>query len=61
MLSLITLKSLEVELPTDKFMRIHRSFIVSLAHIDAVERGQVLIGNQRITVADQYKERFNQY
>ena len=42
-------------------MRVHRSFIVSLDKIDAVERGQILIKNERITVAEQYKSRFQQF
>jgi DNA-binding LytR/AlgR family response regulator len=60
-LSLISLKKLEDELPVDKFMRVHRSFIVSLNKIQAIERGQILINKERITVADQYKDTFNKY
>ena len=37
-LTLMNLKSLEEELPKDKFMRVHRSFIVSLQAIDVIER-----------------------
>lgn len=60
-LTLMSLKTLEEELPQDKFMRVHRSFIVALDKIDAVERGQILIKNERITVAEQYKSRFQQF
>lgn len=60
-LSLISLKKLEEELPADKFMRIHRSFIVALDKIDHIERHQVVIGAQRITVAEQYRETFNAF
>jgi DNA-binding LytR/AlgR family response regulator len=58
-LSLMSLKSLEEELDSEKFMRIHRSFIVSLDKIQSVERGQIIINAERITVADQYKEKFS--
>lgn len=58
-LSLISLKALEEKLPAHKFMRIHRSFIVSLAKIKAVTRNQVQINEVHITVSDQYKENFN--
>ncbi|MNS03812.1 LytTr DNA-binding domain protein [compost metagenome] len=54
----MSLKALEEELPADQFMRVHRSFIVSLDSIEAIERSQILINNQRITVSDQYKPKF---
>lgn len=60
-LTLMSLKTLEEELPAEKFMRVHRSFIVALDKIDAVERGQILINQQRITVAEQYKTKFQQF
>ncbi|RZJ72282.1 LytTR family DNA-binding domain-containing protein [Flavobacterium sp.] len=60
-LTRMNLKSLEAELPESRFMRIHRSFIVNLDKIESIERSQVIIANQRITVADQYKERFQEF
>lgn len=60
-LTIMTLKSLEDELPTAKFMRVHRSFIVALDKITSIERSQILIGHERITVADQYKQRFQEF
>ena len=57
-LTLMSLKSLEEELPATKFMRIHRSFIIALDKIQAVERMQVIINNVRISVAEHYKEKF---
>lgn len=54
-LSLISLKKLEEELPSAQFMRVHRSFIVSLDKIDHIERNQIIIGEQRITIAEQYR------
>jgi len=58
-LSLITLKMLEEKLPSKRFMRIHRSYIVSLDKINSVTRGAVQIGGINIMVGDQYKEAFN--
>ena len=57
-LTLMSLKSLEEELPETHFMRVHRSFIVSLKNIEVIERSQIIINNQRITVSDQYKPNF---
>lgn len=60
-LTLMSLKKFEEELPGNKFMRVHRSFIVALDKIDAIERSQILIQNERITVAPQYKEAFDAF
>ena len=60
-LTLMSLKSLEEELPETQFMRVHRSFIVSLNNIDVIERSQIIINEQRITVSEQYKAKFLQF
>lgn len=60
-LTLLSLKKLEAALPSLLFMRVHRSFIVSLSKIEAVERNQILINEMRITVAEQYKEKFKAF
>lgn len=57
-LSLISLKALEEKLPSAKFMRIHRSFIVSLDKINAISKNSIFIGKTEITVGEQYKEAF---
>ena len=57
-LTLMSLKSLQEELPETQFMRVHRSFIVSLKNIEEIERSQIIINNQRITVSEQYKPKF---
>ncbi|EPR70294.1 Two-component system response regulator [Winogradskyella psychrotolerans RS-3] len=60
-LTLMSLKSLEEELPESQFMRVHRSFIVSLNNIDVIERSQIIINQQRITVSEQYKSKFLEF
>ncbi|MES2679772.1 MAG: LytTR family DNA-binding domain-containing protein [Bacteroidota bacterium] len=60
-LTLMSLKTLENELPEEKFMRVHRSFIVALDKIESVERSQIIINKERITVADQYKSKFQTF
>ncbi len=60
-LSLTSLKSLEEKLPAKKFMRVHRSFIVSLDKINSITRNSLQIGKVNITVGDQYKEAFGQF
>jgi DNA-binding LytR/AlgR family response regulator len=53
-LTLMSLKKLEEELPETQFMRVHRSFIVSLKNIDIIERSQIIINNQRINIMGNY-------
>ena len=60
-LTLMSLKSLEEELPKTHFMRVHRSFIVSVKNIEVIERSQIIINKQRITVSDQYKPKFLEF
>jgi two-component system response regulator LytT len=60
-MSLTSLKSLEEKLPAKRFMRIHRSYIVSLDKISAITRNSVQINKLNITVGDQYKDAFNQF
>lgn len=58
-LSLTSLKALEEKLPARRFMRVHRSFIVSLDKISSLTRNSIQIGNVTIPVSDQYKDTFN--
>lgn len=60
-LTLMSLKTLEQELPADRFMRVHRSFIVALDKIESVERSQIVINKERITIAEQYKNKFQAF
>ncbi len=60
-LSLTSLKALEEKLPSTRFMRVHRSFIVALDKIEAITRNSIQIGQVTIPVSDQYKEQFNQF
>ena len=60
-LTLMSLKSLEQQLPEKKFMRVHRSFIVALDKIESIERGQIIINKERISIADQYKNKFQTF
>jgi DNA-binding LytR/AlgR family response regulator len=54
-----TLKSIEEKLPSSKFMRVHRSYIVSLNKIDFIEEGVINIGGTPIPVADAFRTALN--
>lgn len=58
LMSLISLKALEEKLPSLKFMRINRSFIVALDKINSISKNSIFINKTEITVGEQYKETF---
>ncbi|MDF2551454.1 MAG: DNA-binding response regulator [Chryseobacterium sp.] len=60
-LTLMSLKKLEEELPSENFMRIHRSYIIALDKIEAIERNQVVIGKEQIVIAPNYKDGLMEY
>jgi two-component system LytT family response regulator len=55
------LKNLEEQLPTDKFIRIHHSFIVSIDAIDTVHKGEVQIGQTLIPISESYRKAFKEF
>ena len=55
------LKKLEEELPSEQFMRVHRSYIISLEKIEAIERNHVVIKDGFITIAPNYKDILMEY
>jgi DNA-binding LytR/AlgR family response regulator len=59
-LTLNNLKSFSFKLPGDEFVRVHRSYIVSLSHIDSIARNEIYIGKKIIPVGDSFKENFYQ-
>lgn len=57
-LTLDTLKNFTETLPGDRFVRVHKSWIVALPHIDYIERNRIVIGDQRIPIGGTYQEEF---
>ncbi len=58
---IMTLQSfakIEDSLPTKNFCRVHKSFIVAIDKIKSVERGVILIADERITISNTYKDNF---
>ncbi|PKP02157.1 MAG: DNA-binding response regulator [Bacteroidetes bacterium HGW-Bacteroidetes-6] len=61
-ISLMSMKSLEASLPSDRFMRVHRSYIVNLDKIATIERNRIVFyNNTYIPVSDQYKDEFKKF
>jgi DNA-binding LytR/AlgR family response regulator len=53
-----TLRDLEAQLPQPPFVRVHKSFIISLDHLRMVEGNTLLVGTESITVGETYREEF---
>ena len=51
-----SLKKLEEELPANEFVRIHKSYIISLSNIDEVEGNMVSIGGLKLSIGKNYKD-----
>lgn len=58
LLTKITMKSLEEKLPSTNFMRVHKSFIISLSKIDLIENNRIKINDKYIPVGNQYRTDF---
>ena len=57
-LTLTSLKSLEEQLPADRFVRVHRSFIVQPSKIRSIERNRIVFGKEYIPVSENYRQAF---
>lgn len=55
--ALASLKELEERLPTAQFIRVHKSYIISIKHIDALEGNIVEICNFKIPVGKSYRKK----
>ncbi len=54
----ISLKKMEEKLPSDRFLRVHKSFIVNLDRMQAFENNHLSIGSHRIPLSSGYREEF---
>ena len=50
-----TMKNAEEKLPSDRFFRVHKSYIVSVDKIEMIENSRILIRKQRIPIGESYK------
>lgn len=56
--SLMTLKEIEDILPSDTFMRVHRSFIVNIPLVEIVERNRIVFGKTYVPISENKREEF---
>ena len=59
--TLQTLKSLEIQLPEKQFIRVHNSYIIAFNAIEAIDKEKILIGKNYIPISDTYRKAFKEY
>jgi two-component system, LytTR family, response regulator len=59
--TLQTLKSLEVQLGAHQFIRVHHSYIVSFESIDTIDKEKIQIGKVWIPISDTYRKSFKEF
>lgn len=57
-MTLQTFSELEQLLPAELVCRVHKSYMVALRSIEAIERGRILIDGQRIPISATYRDQF---
>lgn len=61
-MTLFRIKNIETTLPSDMFMRVHRSYIVNLKCVTGYARGRVFLNNNEyVPLGENYKEPFQNY
>lgn len=60
-LSLMSMKTMEELLPSSRFMRVHRSYIVQKEKIRIIDRGRIVFGKNYIPISDSYKQAFQEF
>lgn len=57
-LTRLNLKNMEEVLPEEKFIRVHRSYIINPRKIDSIQKSHLVIGNKKIPIGDNYRSDF---
>ena len=57
-MTLLSFKEIESLLPSEQFIRIHKSYLIAINKIDNIERNVVKIANMRIPIGKSYLKDF---
>ena len=57
----MSMKAMEEKLPADRFIRVHRSFIVQKQKIKMIDKGRIVFGKEYIPISDSYKQELQIY
>ncbi|SFQ79665.1 LytR/AlgR family response regulator transcription factor [Hymenobacter arizonensis] len=51
-----TLKHLETQLPTVEFVRVHKSYLVNVSHIEGIQGNCLRVGNRELPIGSTYRQ-----
>ena len=57
-LTLMNFKEMQGKLPSNQFVRVHKSFVVNVGSIKTIQRNKIVINDVRIPVGESYKSEF---
>lgn len=60
LITYITLTSLENQLPKDQFLKVHKSFLISVPHITAIEGDEIIMANARVPISRSLRDQVMQ-
>ena len=60
-LSLMSMKAMEELLPPQRFIRVHRSYIIQPDKIKVIERSRIVFGKTYIPISDNYKDKLQEF
>ena len=55
-----TIKHIESKLPEDLFVRVHKSYLISIDRIDEIKYNHIFIGQKKIPIGMRFKDSFNE-
>ncbi len=58
LLTLQSMKNMQEHLPDAQFMRVHKSYIIAIAHIESIERNKIKIQDKWIPIGTTYRDQF---
>ena len=56
LITYITLTSLENQLPKDQFLKVHKSYLISLPHVTAIEGDEIILEDVRVPISRTLRE-----
>ncbi|WP_253187401.1 LytTR family DNA-binding domain-containing protein [Mangrovimonas sp. DI 80] len=51
-----TISAIEAKLPSEKFLRIHRSYIIAIKHIASFTNDEIIVQNKALSISRSYKK-----
>jgi DNA-binding LytR/AlgR family response regulator len=57
-MTLLSFKKLEEILPSERFIRIHKSYVIAINKMDSIERNRVKIKGELLPIGDSYRREF---